>query len=118
MIQRSRFLILHLARGFDVLCLLLGLALLIVLAPTLLIVSARASATSNSELISIEGVLESCRTDREGVVFTLSGQRGSYRSNIGPPETCTDALAAAGRDLYVVVHVEAQDEQAANASSV
>ena len=118
MIERARILLPRLAQGFDVLCLLFGLALLLVLAPTLLIVSARASATSSGELIRIEGVLESCRTDREGAVLTLSGQPGSYRSNLGPPETCTDALASTGHDLRVVVHVEAKDEQAANPSSV
>ncbi|MGA3159502.1 MAG: hypothetical protein ABSE43_18245 [Steroidobacteraceae bacterium] len=118
MIQRSKIQLPRLARGFDVVCLLLGLALLIVLAPTLLIVSAKASGTSTSELVRIEGILESCRTDREGAVFTLSGQPGSYRSNLGPPETCTDALARKGSDLHVVVHVEAKDEQAVNASSV
>jgi hypothetical protein len=118
MIQRSTFLLPRLARGFDALCLLVGLALLIALAPILLVVSARASGTSTSQLVRIEGVLESCRTDREGAVFTLSGQRGSYRSNIGPPETCTDALAHSGSNLQVVVHVEANDVQAATASSV
>lgn len=118
MIQRTRILVPRLARGFDVLCLLVGLALLVVLAPTLLIFSARASGPSASGLIRVEGVLQSCRTDSEGAVFTLSGQRGSFRSNLGPPETCSDALAGAGNDLHVVVHVEAKDEQAATDSSV
>jgi hypothetical protein len=118
MIRRSKVALPRLVRLFDGLCLVLGLALLAVLAPTLLILSARASDSSTSELVQIEGTLESCRTDREGAVFTLSGHPGSYRSNLGPPETCADALATSRGALHVVVHVEAKDVQAANATSV
>jgi hypothetical protein len=118
MTRRARILLPRLVRGFDLVCLSLGLALLVVLAPTLLILSARASAPSPGELTRVEGVLESCRTDPQGAVFTLSGQPGSYRSNLGPPETCADALSRRGGDLHVAVYVESKDEQAAGASSV
>ena len=70
-------------RGFDALCVILGLALLIALAPTLLILSAHASGPAASQLVRIEGRLTSCRTDSDGSIFTLSGQTDSYRSVAG-----------------------------------
>jgi hypothetical protein len=98
-------------RGFDSLCVILGLALLIALAPTLLILSAHASGPAASQLVRIEGRLTSCRTDSDGSIFTLSGQTDSYRSVAGPPETCGDALADTDQGLWVAVYVEPPDQR-------
>jgi hypothetical protein len=69
-------------------------------------------------MISVEGDLESCQATRDGTVFTLSGQPGSYRSNLGPPETCANVLARTGSALHVMVHVDSTDMQAGSATAV
>jgi hypothetical protein len=104
-------------RGFDALCVILGLALLIALAPTLLILSAHASGPAASQLVRIEGKLTSCRSDSDGSTFTLSGQPDSYRSVTGPPETCADALADTEQGLSVAVYVVPADQRASHSTA-
>jgi hypothetical protein len=107
----ASILVRRLVRGFDAVCAVLGLALLVALTPGLLVLSAHASGPRAGELVRIEGTLTSCHSDRDGSVFTLSGQPGSYRSVVGPPETCADSLLSSAKDLRVAVYVNSADRQ-------
>jgi hypothetical protein len=111
-------LIVRFVQGFDGLCFLLGIGALVVLAPTLLILSARASGPGSGQLIRIEGALASCHSVQTGAVFTLLGQPGAYRTTIGPPETCEDELSAQANGTQVAVFVDESDYRRSGPQSI
>jgi hypothetical protein len=92
----------QLRRGFDLVCTLAGLLVLLVLGPWLLLISMTTGVPEGRELIRLDGVVVSCRETMAGAVMVLAGRETRFQSGGG---SCADVLGVPDRASRISIFV-------------
>ena len=87
-------------RGFDLICTLAGLVVLVLLGPWMLATGVLRTIPDVHELTSIDGTVVTCREAITGSVIVLAGREVPFESQAG---TCADVLAPQSRNSRISI---------------
>lgn len=76
-------------RGFDLICTIAGLVVLVLLGPWMLVTGASRAIPDVHELTSVDGTVVTCRETISVSVIVLAGRQAPFESQAG---TCADVL--------------------------
>jgi hypothetical protein len=91
-----------LRRGFDFVCALAGLAVLLLLGPWMLLSGAAWRIPDPQEMVRLDGRVLECRETFSAAVLVLEGHQTPFESQAG---SCSDGLAQGGRAWHTSIFV-------------
>jgi hypothetical protein len=92
----------HIRRGFDVICTLAGLVVLVLLGPWMLVTGASHTIPDVRELTSLDGTLVTCRETVSATLLFLAGRERPFEAQAG---TCPDLFALQNRNPRISIFV-------------
>jgi hypothetical protein len=102
----SAMLFVWLRRGFDLVCAIAGLALLVFLGPWMLLTSASSHVPEAHELIRVNGTTTGCRRVIGGVKLLLEGYENEFQSQL---DSCIEAQVELAHSAHVALNVIPED---------
>lgn len=103
-----------LRRGFDLICAIAGLALLVFLGPWMLLSSVGGRVPEAHELVRVDGITAGCRRLLGGVNIVLEGYGPEFRAQL---DSCADVQVELTHSTHVSLNVSREDLRTARLHS-
>ncbi len=102
----SAILFLWLRRGFDLVCAIAGLAVLVFLGPWMLLTTATSHVPEVHELMHVNGIATGCRRVFGGVKLLLEGYENEFQAQL---DSCIEAQVGLAHAAHVALNVMPED---------